>query len=226
MCIVDCWYKDVCNLYNTSDCNSSCVRYNEVSFLMESSGIPKNRQVPLKLTPLNDTDKQAFIRLKEIKDNIVDFVDNGKNLYICSRSVGNGKTSWSLKLILKYFDEIWSGNGLKTRALFIHTPTLLTKLKDFDNPLSNEYKETIKNCDLVIWDDFGGTKLTEFEYNQLLMLIDARCFNQKANIYTSNITTKEDLDSLVGARLSSRVYAKSEVIEFIAKDFRIIEESR
>ena len=39
-------------------------------------------------------DYAAFSRLKEIKNNINDFVKNGKNILIYSKNTGNGKTEW------------------------------------------------------------------------------------------------------------------------------------
>lgn len=211
-----CWYKNVCQL----ECSTSCIRYNEMKFLMDSSGIPEAQQLPKSLLALNDDDRQTFRRLKEIKDNINQFVEEGKNLYICSDQPGTSKTSWMFKLILKYFDNIWSGNGFRVRGLFIHTPTFLQQLKNFDNPLSEEYKENIKNCDLVCWDDIAASKLTEYEYNQLLTFIDARMLNNKANIYTSNITSREMLETIIGGRLTSRVYNQSEILQITADDMR------
>ena len=218
---IDCWYKNVCP---EESCRVSCLRFNEMKFLMDSSGIPPAQQVPLTLRPWNDHDKNAFIRLAAIKNNIVEYVDAGNNLYICSENPGNGKTSWSLKLMLKFFDQIWNGNGFHVRGVFVHVPTFLTKLKNFNYPLSEEYKKNILDADLVIWDDIASTNLSNYDYSQLLIYIDNRLFNKKANIYTSNITDKNKLVSIMGDRLASRIYTNSEVIEFIGKDWRSMKE--
>ena len=37
------WYKDVCQLYNTDDCKSTCIRFMEMNRLCELSNIPKNK---------------------------------------------------------------------------------------------------------------------------------------------------------------------------------------
>lgn len=213
----DCWYKKVC----TNECTNSCIRYIEMKYLMESAGIPTAQQMPKTLKPMCDEDDKAFSRLSLIKDNIIKFVWKGKNLYINSENPGTAKTSWSLKLLMKYFDCIWSGNGLNVRGMFVHVPTLLQKLKDFENPLSDEYIENIKNCDLVVWDDIAfGSKISNYDYNQLLILIDTRVLNNKSNIYTSNITSKDQLTEVVGARLASRIYDTSEIITFYGRDGR------
>ena len=213
----DCWYKTVCQ----NECTESCIRYNEMKFLMDNSGIPKPQQIPLKLNPTNAKDRAVFIELDKIKNDIVNFVNSGKNLYIASESAGVSKTSWALKLMLKYFDEIWSGNSFRVRGIFVHVPTFLMQLKNFSNPLDDEYKQNLLNCDLVIWDDLAtGQKKSDFDYNQLLMYIDNRLRNKKANIYTSNIVTKEQLEQVLGVRLSSRIYGESKTVTISAKDYR------
>lgn len=209
-----CWYKNVC----TYDYCTNCIRYSEMRYLMDSSGIPANRQHPQGLVAGIDIDK--YYQLSAIKDDIVNFVNNGENLLICSKYTGNGKTSWALKLMLKYFDEIWAGNGFRVRGLFVNVPTLLLQLKNFNNPISEEYKKQLMNADLVVWDEIASTSISNYDYGNLLMFIDHRIFSEKSNIFTSNATTQEDLEKSIGAKLTSRIWNCSEVIEFKGKDRR------
>lgn len=208
----DCWYNSVC----TYDTCVNCIRYSEMKYLIDHSNIPKNRQRPKELQAGCDYD--AFVRLADIKEDIDSFVDAGINLYICSTETGNGKTSWAIKLLLKYFDVIWAGNGFRQRGLFIHVPTFLTKLKDFTNPLISVYREMISNVDLVVWDDIASTKLSDYDIQQLLIFIDGRISEGQANIYTGNVTTKKELASILGDRLASRIWGT--VVEFKGKDRR------
>lgn len=213
----NCWYKDVCADY-IADCDSGCIRYAEVKYLIDNSNIPEHRQFPTPLSPGNDYD--AFVKLAEIKDNIVDFVENGKNLYITSANTGNGKTSWSIKLLLKYFNDIWAGNGFRVRGMFVYVPQLLLQLKDFNNPLSNEYKTNLLMCDVVVWDDIGSTDISNYDLSQLLLYIDQRIMRCKANIFTGNLNNKDKIAKVLGDRLASRIWNSSEVIQFIGKDRR------
>lgn len=214
----DCWYINVCTREN---CNS-CMRFLEMNYLMSSSGIPKSQQIPKQLRPTTKHDMNQFKILDSIKQDIVNFVESGQNIYISSVNVGTSKTSWAIKLMLRFFDEIWSGNGLRTRGLFIHVPSFLQSLKDFNNPLPEEYREDIKECDLVIWDDIATmSKLTDYEYSQLLIYLDHRILNDKSNIYTSNVVSKKDLDQVLGVRLASRVLSeKTHHIVFTGNDAR------
>ena len=209
-----CWYKEVCS----QECTSSCLRYTEMKYLMDNSGIPSSRQYP---KPLNGgSDYDAFCYLADIKNDIVNFVKNGENLYICSNNTGNGKTSWAIKLMLKYFDEVWAGNGFRTRGMFVHVPTLLNQLKNFDSPLPQEYKENLVKADLIIWDDIASVPISNYDNSQLLSYIDQRALNDKSNIYTGNITNIDDLEKTVGSRLASRVWNSSEIVKFVGLDRR------
>lgn len=197
----------------------NCIRFSEMKYLIENSGIPKNRQKPQELTAGVDYD--AFYLLNDVKEKIDAYVDvGGFNLYICSENTGNGKTSWAIKILLKYFDKIWAGNGFRVRGMFVHVPTLLAKLKDFDNPLLKSYRENLSKADLIIWDDIAGSKLSDYDISQLLMILDDRIIEDKANIYTSNVTTQTGLSKAVGPRLASRIFNCSGIIELKGTDMR------
>lgn len=209
----ECWYKDVCD----NEC-VACARYIEMKALMDASGLPRVRQTPIVLQAGRDIEQ--FERLAEIKNNVVDYIEQGKNLYICSKTTGNGKTSWAIKLMLKYFDSIWAGNGLRPRAMIVHVPTLLAELKNFDKPLNYEYQNNLNNMDLIIWDDIAHSDISKYEYSRLIVYLENRIFNKKSNIFTSNIISKEELQNCVGAKLASRIWEVSEIIIFKGKDRR------
>lgn len=219
--IESCWYKEKCNKYGSNLCNSNCIRFMEMSYLIKTSIIPTSRQFKNELIP-NNIDLQNFKFLAEIKNDMVNFVNNGENLYIFSKNFGNGKTSWSIKLMLKYFDEIWAGNGFSTRGLFIHVPTFLTKCKQSISNKDEDFellKEQLLKVDLVIWDDIAAGNLTDYDHTNLLTYIDQRKLNGKSNIYTGNLDEKE-LQTAVGNRLKSRIWNDSAVVELFGNDRR------
>lgn len=194
----------------------------EMDYLLYHSQIPKKQQFPISLVP-EDKDYSNFVFLADIKDDIVNFINNGENLYITSEYTGNGKTSWAIKLMLKYFNDIWSGNGFRVRGIFIHVPTLLTRLKsDIKNP-DSEF-ESLVSClvdvDFVVWDDIASTGLSQYDHSQLLTYIDQRVLSGKSNIFTGNIPTKEKLEKAVGRRLTSRIFS-GEVVELKGRDRRL-----
>lgn len=202
----DCWYKDVCTLMDTTDCRCDCLRYLEMFHLMNLAKIPKKKQYPKILRP-EKIDHESFKELSKIKENIFEIVQNGDNIHIFSERSGNGKTTWALKLMHKYFDCVWSGNELRCRGLFVHTPTLLNKIKEnISNPSKDfhSFKLMLETVDLVIWDDVVVSTLKEFDYNNILGLIDTRIFSKLSNIYTGNLTGEQILRTL-GERIYSRI---------------------
>ena len=213
----ECWYLDTCE----DDCNK-CAVFFQMKYQMENSGLPKAKQSPitLYLTDDNSGDKKAFYRLAEIRKDIVDFVEQGKNLYICSSWTGNGKTSWAIKMLHTYFHHTAVGNYDNLKGLFVSTTELLLQLKDFNNPLSKAYIEKLKNVDLVIWDDIAVSGMSQYDFTQLYTIIDKRILAEKSNIFTSNQPTVEGFAEVMGGRLASRIYYTSEIIELKGKDMR------
>lgn len=110
------------------------------------------------------------------------------------------------------------------KALFINVPRYLLAIKDSIsnyNAYAAHIKENVNNADLVIWDDIATKGVTEFESENLLAIIDNRMNEGKANIFTSNVGA-EDMESLLGPRLTSRLKNFSEWIVFNGKDKRSV----
>jgi DNA replication protein DnaC len=189
---------------------------------MENSGLPEAKQKPitLYLTDDNSGDKKAYCRLAEIRQNIVDFVEQGKNLYICSNRSGNGKTSWAIKMLHTYFHYTAVGSYDNLKGMFVSVPRLLLQLKDFNNPLSAKYKKQLETVDLVIWDDVAVSGISQYDYTQLFTLVDVRMLSEKSNIFTSNVVSEKELGEIFGNRLTSRLYNSSEIVELKGKDMR------
>lgn len=216
---MNCWYEKVCNLKDT-DCKENCIRFNNMKILVENSCLPLDLQYP-HLLPPDEIDLKSFNSLNKIKKNIDKFVEQGGLLYLWSKITGNGKTTWSAKLLMAYFDKVWAYSQLKCRGIYLYTPTFLNALKtQFINNISlSEYISNIKNADLVIFDDLGVGKLSDFDKSNLLDVIDFRLNNHKSTIFTSNLDYTQLVD-LFGDRLSSRIYNSSTIIELKGSDKR------
>lgn len=219
----NCWLKNECNRI---DCDRFCLKYFKLDFLYNQSLLSEQQRkhIPLRLDN-NLIDKDVFNILKDIELDIENFIYNGNNLYIHSQIAGNGKTSWSLRLLQSYFNKIWLKSELKCRGLFINVPRFLLALKDNISEKS-EYiqhiKENVLDCDLVIWDDIATKAVTQFESEHLLSIIDARINAGKSNIFTSNLNDTE-LHAALGDRLHSRITGMSYKLEFKGYDKRGIQ---
>lgn len=210
----NCWYKDICE--SEDSCNL-CVKYTEMSYMMENSNLPKAKQQIISLD-IPETDESEYMRLSDIKNDMYEFVKGGKSLYIGSHIVGNGKSSWAIKMMHKYFEEMWDGNGLRERALFIHVPSFMMQFKNFKS-VDEEFerlKKLLFGVDLVVWDDITGMDMSSYDYSVILSYIDYRSnLAELSNIYTGNATTKEELADILGIKLASRIMTKNtEVVIF------------
>lgn len=219
----NCYLKSSCKLEtcNFIDNQSTCMRFFKIDFLLNSALLSNNKSDIRLVLDSDGTDQNEYEMLSNIQKNIKQFINEGNNLYICSCTPGNGKTSWAIKLLKAYILKIWPESKLECKALFINVPKFLIELKSNISKKSEyiEYiNENVLSADLVIWDDIATKSATEFEHEHLLSLLDNRLFNKKSNIFTSNVLS-QNLSSLIGDRLASRINS-SIVIEFKGKDKR------
>lgn len=230
MDFTSCNYTNNCKKYREGICpiinpdiDQFCIKWFKIDELQNEALLTEKQKIPIKFKLDKDkTDKKAFDRLKEIRENIADFVNQGKNLYIYSHYTGNSKTYWSISLLRAYFESIWYKTGIKCRGLFINVPKYFISLKDSFNNYSeyiDHIKKNVLTADLVVWDDIATKGFTEFEMESLLNIINNRVDAGKANIYTSNLAG-EELKQALGDRLYSRVANMSEMIIFKSTDKR------
>lgn len=214
-----CLFFNVCQ--TKENCSVDCIRYAEMTYLMNHSGLPNNLKKKIILVPDNN-DYDAFVTLADIKDNMKEFVNSGKNLFIYSSNSGNGKTTWLSKLLKSYFNQIWAGNGFRTRGYYIDLPTFFIELKEaINNPNEelDELKEFLKNVDLLCIDSITSITLSEFELNYLMYIVDYRINNNLSTIYASNLD-ENGLLRFFGTRLKSRIFNNSQIIRFQGRDKR------
>ncbi len=215
----DCWYKETCS-QAPSECSASCIRYAEMLYLVQSSNLPEKKWIPPKL--IAGQDLEAFKRLAQIKSSIKDWVSKGNNLYIYSTNFGNGKTSWAIKLLLAYFNQIWPGNCFRRRGIFISVPDFLIKNRELINksdPYYIQLRQDMLTCDVVVWDDISSIRLTDFGHEMMLNILDARVLGGLSNIFTGNVD-EQQMYALVGGRLTSRIWNTSEIIQLVDQDKR------
>lgn len=216
-----CVYKTKCSLYNTEECNSSCPRYVEVMYLYEKSLLPPKKWQPFELiTP--EVDKVEYEAFYDIVKDIINFVNNGENLYIYSNTTGNGKSSMAIKMIQNYFNKVWVEGGQEPKAYFIHCQTFLTRMKNAINKEDKELDEILENIatiPLVVFDDIGTNTMSSYDNSTLLSIIDQRILGEKSCVFTSNLS-KEQLEEVVGERLASRIYETSSILELNNSDQR------
>ena len=224
---MSCYLNYNCKKYKNNECleNDFCIRKFREDTLFELGLIEPNQRerIPLRVLP-SDSPKEEdnFSILSSIEKNILQFVQEGANLYIYSSTCGNGKTAWSLRLAQSYLDKIWHNTEITCKVLYISVPKFLLELKaNISRPSAyiEHIHKYVLGADLVIWDDIGSKLGTEFEIENMLSIINNRLDSNKSNIYTSNVTP-ENLEQILGPRLSSRLLGMSKNINLLGRDKR------
>ena len=159
-----CYASDYCQK-DKSSCSDVCGGYRVLRALYNLSRIPERYRYTIALKPENGEDLEAFTTLDNYKNDVLSMVDEGRGLYIWGKSTGNGKTSWACKIMSYFFRKIAFNTGLENEGLYIFLPTFLEDLRDnYDNkdPEFDEVLRMIKTCRLLIIDDIGAERVTDW----------------------------------------------------------------
>lgn len=184
-----CYASDYCQK-DKSSCSDVCGGYRVLRALYNLSRIPERYRYTIALKPENGEDLEAFTVLDNYKNDVLNMVDEGRGLYIWGKSTGNGKTSWACKIMSYFFRKIAFNTGLENEGLYIFLPTFLEDLRDnYDNkdPEFDEILRMIKTCRLLIIDDIGAERVTDWVRERMVSIINTRVSNNLTTIYTSNL---------------------------------------
>ena len=159
---------------------------------------------------LSDDNRAAFLVCKSYADRIPR--DNGLFL---SGPTGTGKTHLAVAVLQESLLKGHSG-------LFVTMPDFLDEIKSSFAPgaeksdIMNEAKKT----SLLVLDDVGTEKLTDFVAEQMFTLINHRYVNKLPTIITSNLDISALADR-IGPRVSSRLREMCSGITLNGADYRV-----
>lgn len=133
---------------------------------------------------LSDSDTKLD-KIENFINNFPQFMEKSKGLMIYGE-VGNGKT----------FMASCIANELCKRGYTVamyHILDALKQIGEFDN---GTFMETIQTVDLLIIDDFGASRNTEYRLEQLVNLIDMRYQTRKPLVITTNMDRKDLIENV------------------------------
>jgi DNA replication protein DnaC len=207
---------------NISSTTANNIWNKKVHQLLVESGVPKKYYVPQKLVR-RQVDEQLWIFLEEYRNDVVNKVHIGNNLVITSPIVGNGKTSWAIRLLQRYIAETALDGDLGDKGVFCVCSNMLEIFGDFGYFETSieffDYLNRLKNCKLLVIDEIGSGRITPVSYNHFYDLINYRVDNGLTTIYTTNYSD-ERIQKVLGERLYSRIYHTATVLEFRADNVR------
>ena len=207
-----CYAKDYCKGYGTEKCTERCDFWWKLNSLYEQSNLPMRYRYNIPLRP-EQIDRANFMELKDFTDNIVDNVEQGNSIYIYSETTGNGKTTWGSKMINQYIRKVVTHSRLENEVVYLNVSLYLDQLKkqfsEF-NPEVAELQEKAMKCKLLVLDDIGAERPSEYVCERLYDLINYRYTNMLTTVYTSNLNPYE-LGDRLGGRIESRVRSAKQV---------------
>lgn len=150
------------------------------------------------------------------------FEPDGDRTLLMTGSVGSGKTHACYAIVNMILDI-----DPARMVLMRNYPEFIQDLRgEFFSNTFSEYGsnwDRVTNAEddwrgLVILDDIGSNKMSEFEMEKLYLILDKRLSNNEPTIITTNIPEK-DQESILGSRVSSR-FDRFTRVELPKYDFR------
>ena len=160
----------------------------------------------------NDRYGENYLKFsKRYAKRILDEETFNKGIIFVGKS-GTGKT-FASSCIANYLME----NGKS--VLVINFGLYLNKIKREWAEAENDILNSVKLCDLLIIDNFGSERNTEFAIEKAFLLIDTRYRSEKPMIITSNLNLFQ-LEEKFTAKIRSRIEEMCYLIKVNSKDKR------
>jgi DNA replication protein DnaC len=193
---------------------------------LASAGIPK-RYEHCTLS----TYRERSTVLKNAKKRVQDFVDlwpatdEGRGLLLIG-GCGVGKTHLAVAALTEIIES-----GKPGRMMFNNFQDLIQEIQaSFDNdqvPSKSELLRPLLEADLLVLDELGSQKPTNFVQDILYYVINTRYNEERTTIFTTNYYDsppegrEENLSQRIGTRLRSRLYEMASLVDFTgANDYR------
>ena len=219
----NCWMTENCKKFKESGCPETCPKFVKMDYFYKESLLPDTKRVKMRLVlDADNADMNEYTYLSQVEKDIKNFVLSGNNIFIHSKNCGNGKSEWSIRLLQAYFNAVWASHPLTCAGLFLSVPAYFISLKEnlyTDSDYIKKLNNNILSADIVVFDDIATKGITQFESEQLFSIVDARVNSKKSCIFTSNMGINE-MYTLLGARLASRIVNFSTEVMFTGKDKR------
>ena len=132
---------------------------------------------------------------------------------------------------INYYNNYLAKKRIEINALTFTKPDGIIKDIYVKNESEKQYVDKLCKFDVLVIDDLGATRMSEWETSVLDTLIANRYNSKKHTIFSSNlafldsnlykVTSKDQvLDYKIGERNISRIFEMCSVLEMKGKDYR------
>lgn len=209
-----------------------CKKDYDASMFLFNHGIPRDYidKTLDNFIPRHEMERAHVAGFKEyVSEFATKSLFNGRGLYIFSRIKRTGKTHCAVGIARAILEKNYDKNNPVNWVYFVNVSELFEMLWDkvsmekggsLDGNIElrriREVLAKIKNCKLLILDDLGVTRKTDFVTNTLYTIIEYRMANNKPIVATSNCTLGEIHKAYGedGERIAKRLNEKVKVKEF------------
>jgi DNA replication protein DnaC len=189
-------------------------KQNKIARALKLSGVDglfrSKRLEDLKTTPTLQKECEKFVQ------NWQEMRKNGYGFFFWG-NVGAGKTHTSTALANELMEK------QLVEVLFLNMPETVTRVKKtFDAEIKTadaKLFDRMKEVELLVIDDLGVEKYSDWLSDQIYQIIDHRWKNQKPMIITSN-QSLNDLGKFYKPQVASRIWGCCKSIKFVDKDRR------
>jgi len=187
--------------------------------------------------PNHKTQEAAIMRCLNYAKDITN-LQQGKGLFLHG-PYGTGKTHLVVATVYELIKNNpdlfvrrpgpWDYNdGFRNGMMFtfVSVVDLLVTIREGFN--GSDYKKgkaadllhRVKCDEIVILDDIGAEKPSEWVEEQLYFLIDLRYRMERATIFTTNCSIPKELENQIGERAVSRIFEMTDGIKVDGPDYR------
>jgi DNA replication protein DnaC len=153
--------------------------------------------------------------LKSFRGTTHDHDHPSKGLLLTGKE-GTGKTHIAVSILKEVIEKGYTGLYWNVPELFLE---LRRRMDDNSEEKEGELFDHARRVDLLVLDDLGAERTSEYVLDRLYVLINGRYQNDTATIITTNRTLPE-LRQQIGPRITSRICEMCMPMEFPEGDYR------
>ncbi|MBN1592295.1 MAG: ATP-binding protein [Candidatus Coatesbacteria bacterium] len=205
-----------------------CYESLKQDILLSQADIP-GRYSHCSLLTFEVDDNPSLLRARDIAMDFVKAYPAKRDGLLFMGGCGVGKTHLAAGIIKDIISK-------SVPCLFVDFRALLSEIKEtYSDPRSetseSEILEPVLETDVVVLDDLGAERISDWVRDKLGFIINHRYNHKKAMIITTNFMdsagkkdsltrSTETLQDRIGTRLRSRLYEMCRLVEIKADDYR------
>ncbi|HUO85109.1 MAG TPA: ATP-binding protein [Thermoanaerobaculia bacterium] len=191
---------------------------------IENARIPKRYFDHCTLAGFNERSNGSLLHAKRTAREFVDEWPTPRSGLLLMGGCGTGKTHLAVAILREIIEIDKPG-----KLLFINFQDLIQEIQaSFDSDQSARKSEILRpvlGADLLVLDELGSQKPTNFVQDTLYSIINSRYNDQGLTIFTTNYLdesqrSEETLETRIGKRLRSRLHEMCRTVMIEADDYR------